>query len=73
MVHIHFGNLTIDEVKDSSGVFSGVNIQVKWRNVSKVNEGQGVISGDRNEIRNGVHIVNDGDAVDGQQPVVRRE
>lgn len=48
MVRIEFGDLIIDRISDTSGVFSGDNLQVKWRSSLKVDEGFGSLEGDYN-------------------------
>lgn len=48
MVRIEFGDLIIEQISDSSGVFSGDNLQVKWRSWIKVDEGFGSLEGDSN-------------------------
>jgi hypothetical protein len=48
MVRIEFGDLIIEQISDSSGVFSGDNLQVKWRSWIKVDEGFGTLEGDSN-------------------------
>jgi len=48
MVRIEFGDLIIDTISDSSGVFTGDNLQVKWRSSLKSDEGFGSLEGDFN-------------------------
>ena len=48
MVKIEFGDLIIEQISDSSGVFTGDNLQVKWRSYIKVDEGFGTLEGDSN-------------------------
>lgn len=48
MVRIEFGDLIIEQVSDSSGIFTGDNMQVKWRSYSKVDDGFGTLEGDLN-------------------------
>jgi hypothetical protein len=48
MVKIEFGDLIIEQISDSSGVFSGDNLQVKWRSWVKIDEGFGTLEGDSN-------------------------
>ncbi|MEA4848604.1 MAG: hypothetical protein VB106_15350 [Clostridiaceae bacterium] len=48
MVRIEFGDLTIEQISNSSGVFTGDNLQVKWRSCRKVDEGFGILEGDSN-------------------------
>lgn len=52
MVRIEFGDLVIGEISDSSGVFSGDNLQVKWKSYIKKNEGFGNVEGDSNNSLN---------------------
>ncbi len=52
MVRIEFGDLVIEQISDSSGVFSGDNLQVKWRSWAKVDEGFGTLEGDSNNSMN---------------------
>jgi hypothetical protein len=64
MTRIQFGKLHVDEIKNCSGIFTGINVPMKWRSVSKTNEGQGLVHGDRNEVKGNIHIVHDEDEVD---------
>lgn len=48
MVRIEFGDLVIEEISDSSGVFTGNNLQVKWRSSIRVDDGFGTLEGDHN-------------------------
>lgn len=52
MVRIEFGDLIIEQISDSSGVFTGDNLQVKWRSCMKVDEGFGTLEGDFNSSMN---------------------
>ncbi|HYF83356.1 MAG TPA: hypothetical protein VEB00_10055 [Clostridia bacterium] len=52
MVRIEFGDLIIEQLSDSSGVFSGDNFQAKWRSWMKVDEGFGTLEGDFNNSLN---------------------
>jgi hypothetical protein len=58
MVKIFFKDLKINVVSSSSGVFTGTNMQLNWRNYEKINEGQGTISGDKNVLKKSIHVVN---------------
>lgn len=57
MVNIKFEDLIIENISDSSGVFSGDNIQVKWKAYAKDNNGFGTISGDLNRSMNNRSIL----------------
>jgi hypothetical protein len=57
MVRITFQDLKINEISQSSGVFSGNNAQMNWKHVARVNEGQGVISGDHNVVTRSIHAI----------------
>jgi hypothetical protein len=48
MAKIEFGDLIIEQISDSSGVFAGNNIQVKWKSYGKTDSGFGSIAGDGN-------------------------
>ena len=52
MVRIEFGDLIIEQISDSSGVFTGDNLQVKWRSCMNVDEGFGTLDGDSNSSTN---------------------
>ncbi len=52
MLRIEFGDLIIEQLSESSGVFTGDNIQVKWRSCEKSDSGFGTISGDCNNSSN---------------------
>jgi len=49
MVRIRFEGLSVGEISQSSGVFSGNNFPIKWKNEKLSNEGFGSISGDHNK------------------------
>lgn len=52
MAKIQFGDLVIEQISDSSGVFTGNNIQVKWKSYQKSDSGFGTIAGDGNKSTN---------------------
>lgn len=52
MVRIEFKDLIINEISDSSGVFSGDNLLVKWKAFIQSNEGYGSLSGENNRCVN---------------------
>lgn len=52
MVKIEFGDLVIEQVSQSSGVFTGENIQAKWRSYARIDEGFGNLEGDSNSSLN---------------------
>lgn len=52
MVKIEFGDLIIEQVSESSGVFTGDNLQAKWRAYAKIDEGFGNLTGDSNNSLN---------------------
>lgn len=57
MVRIQFGDLIIEQISDSSGVFTGENLQVKWRSCIKIDEGFGTLAGDSNNSTNNNSVV----------------
>jgi len=52
MVKIEFGDLIIEQMSDSSGVFTGDNLQLKWRSYRKFDEGFGTLEGNSNNSLN---------------------
>lgn len=52
MVRVEFGDLVVGEISDSSGVFTGDNLQVKWKSYIKKDEGFGSVEGDSNNSLN---------------------
>ncbi len=57
MVRITFKDLQVQVISNSSGVFSGNNLQIGWTHRAKVNDGQGSVSGDHNALHKSIHIV----------------
>jgi hypothetical protein len=57
MVRIDFGDLIIEKISDSSGVFTGDNLQVKWHSCIKSDEGFGVLEGDSNTSSNNLSML----------------
>lgn len=55
--NIRFKALKIDNISNSSGVFSGDNLQVKWKAFIETNEGSGGLSGNYNKLNNPKSIV----------------
>jgi hypothetical protein len=64
MARIYFKDLNIEEISNSSGVFSGRNLQVGWRHSKKTSEGFGSLSGDKNVIVGNLNVLLDPDFVD---------
>lgn len=56
-MHIQFGKFTINQLSNSSGVFSGDNIQSNFTSHSHKNEGSGTTSGEKNILTNNKHVV----------------
>lgn len=57
MAHIFFKDLNIGEITNSSGVFSGENLQVKWKAYEQTREGYGSLSGNSNRSINNQSII----------------
>jgi hypothetical protein len=57
MVRIVFGELRVNHISNSSGIFTGENRQTQWRHTAKSNDGFGEIHGDKNRLSHGTHIV----------------
>ncbi|MBM7624454.1 hypothetical protein [Sporohalobacter salinus] len=49
--------LKIGEINNSSGMFSGDNLQVKWNAFAKSNEGYGILDGNYNKLSNTKSII----------------
>lgn len=64
MVKIELGSITIDQVSNVSGVFSGDNHHYGWRYSSKTNEGFGSVIGSNNQTVRHTHVVIDQDYMD---------
>lgn len=56
-MEIKFKNFQIQNVKNSSGVFSGENSQSKWKYMKKSNEGFGTLQGNKNQSSQNTHVV----------------
>ncbi|MTH54641.1 hypothetical protein GKZ89_14650 [Bacillus mangrovi] len=52
MANISFKSIYVNVIQNSSGVFYGENLQLKWKNRTKLQEGFGKISGNGNLISN---------------------
>ncbi|WP_248924615.1 hypothetical protein [Paenibacillus hamazuiensis] len=61
MVKIIFGDLRIQSISQSSGVFSGENETAGWKHFSKTNEGFGKVAGNDNMLESNYHLVLDND------------
>lgn len=57
MVQIKLGQLIVQSVSKSSGVFSGDNYLFYWRSSKKVNQGFGDVSGDHGSFQGGISAV----------------
>lgn len=57
MSKICFGRLNISQISETSGLFYGKNLQVKFSNRTQVNEGFGTTNGDHNLFTSGVNLV----------------
>ncbi|TMW70706.1 hypothetical protein [Alteribacter natronophilus] len=64
MVHIEFGSLNVKQIANTSGIFTGDNIQINFNSSRKINEGLGSTSGDRTIVIDGRHVVLDNDIFD---------
>lgn len=57
MVRIVLGDFKVEEVTNSSGIFTGENLQVQWKAFIKTNSGYGDISGDKNKYSRSKSVV----------------
>ncbi|WP_057760031.1 hypothetical protein [Cytobacillus praedii] len=57
MAQVKIKHFAIDQIKDSSAVFSGVNAQYHFSSATYKAEGNGTIDGNHNLIFNNIHMV----------------
>ncbi|WP_163538701.1 hypothetical protein [Gracilibacillus sp. YIM 98692] len=57
MVQIRFQQFEIENLKETSAVFSGDNFQHNFSSILKKKEGHGSIIGNRNIVFNNIHTV----------------
>ncbi|MGP4077119.1 hypothetical protein [Halobacillus sp. K22] len=57
MTRISFHNLTVDQVSNSSGIYSGTNVQSKFSAYHQKNEGSGMIIGNKNVLQQNRHLI----------------
>ncbi|OCL26258.1 hypothetical protein U472_09615 [Orenia metallireducens] len=50
MARIRFKNLKIENINNSSGIFSGDNLQVKWKSYVQQSSGYGELQGNFNKV-----------------------
>jgi hypothetical protein len=50
MADIQFKTLKVDQIKNSSGIFSGQNAPYNWNHTGKTSEGFGKVAGNGNVI-----------------------
>ncbi|MBM7621541.1 glutamate dehydrogenase/leucine dehydrogenase [Bacillus tianshenii] len=64
--HVHFllDRIEITSIMNSSGVFTGHNVQSNWSTSQKVNMGFGMVVGVDNHSSSNMNIVYDPDLVD---------
>lgn len=57
MAKIKIENLDINEIQNSSGVLSGKNTPVNWKNINKSTDGFGKIEGNKNKIFKNLSVI----------------
>lgn len=57
MVRIMLGDFKVDEITNSSGIFTGENVEIQWKAFIRTNSGYGDIRGDRNKYSNNKSMV----------------
>jgi hypothetical protein len=57
VARIEFNDLIIESLSDASGVFTGNNIQFKWKSYPVINQGYGEIAGNSNKYINNKNII----------------
>ncbi|KOO46326.1 hypothetical protein AMD01_10795 [Priestia koreensis] len=65
MINICFDNMNVNSVMNSSGIFTGSNVQLYWKTFLKNNFGFGNTIGIKNDSTGIINIVNDHDVIDG--------
>ncbi|WP_417897062.1 hypothetical protein ABN702_11820 [Bacillus haimaensis] len=65
-LHVHFllDRIEINSIMNSSGVFTGHNVQSNWSTSQKANMGFGLVVGADNHTSSNMNIVYDPDMVD---------
>lgn len=65
-IHVHFllDRIEINSIMNSSGVFTGDNLQSNWSTIQKANMGFGMMVGIDNHSVSNINIVYDPDVVD---------
>ncbi|MFZ5985642.1 MAG: hypothetical protein ACOYWZ_00750 [Bacillota bacterium] len=71
MLHVRFNKIIIDNISNSSGVFTGNNLHYSWKASSVSNEGYGLLLGNNNcslniksaIIKSGMHEVDNSTGV----------
>lgn len=65
-LHVHFllDRIEINSIMNSSGVFTGHNVQSNWSTSQKANMGFGMVVGTDNHSSSNMNIVYDPDMVD---------
>lgn len=58
----HFDSFEIGSVTESSTVNSGENIQIRFHSVTRKTEGNGMIIGEHNILKNNQHVVRNEDS-----------
>ncbi|WP_206662908.1 hypothetical protein [Anaerobacillus alkaliphilus] len=56
-MEIRFQTIKIDTISQTSGLFTGDNFQHGAKAITKINEGQGSVSGDQNKIKDNKSVV----------------
>lgn len=61
-VNVTFGNIRINSMSSTSGVFAGVNYQCLWHSDRTSQEGFGTVRGEDNILENPYSVVTDPDS-----------
>ncbi|MCA0972491.1 hypothetical protein LCM20_17990 [Halobacillus litoralis] len=57
MANIKFHNITVDQITNASGIYSGQNVPLRYKSESRKFEGLGRVVGDRNDIHHNRHLI----------------
>ncbi len=57
MVKINYSSLQVDLITNSSGIFTGQNLQLNWKAYIENNSGLGGLNGNANQLANSKNIL----------------
>ncbi|MCD5325724.1 MULTISPECIES: hypothetical protein [Pontibacillus] len=57
MKDLHIEHFSVENITHSSGIFSGTNVQSSFSSSTHINEGNGAITGERNQMAHNHHVI----------------